>query len=150
MRPSFFILFTLIIISTIILCTEFFTDANASSQNEEICIQNGGNLKNFGNAMGEYLDYCMDLNPNSCDEINGTWRNCVGSNCPDISRPCTSVQCIAYDVCVLYDEDAFQQEIEQQITTIQFTNVIIAGAIITSIMLIYIIWKTGKKKTPQT
>jgi hypothetical protein len=85
--------------------------ANASIQNEELCKDNGGTINNSGKAYElENLDYCLDLNPETCSEINGVWEDCIPPDCSDLSKPCPTVLCIEYDVCKLSEkENSFEE-----------------------------------------
>jgi hypothetical protein len=102
-----FILGIIVLTITIGFC--FPQNTVASTQSEESCKDEGGRISNFGQAYElEYLDYCLDLSPEICNEIKGVWKDCIPPVCNDLSKPCPTVLCIGYDVCQLYEQkDSF-------------------------------------------
>lgn len=126
------------------------SESYSSKKNEDICKLNDGTVTNVGQAFEKnYLDYCMDLDPKICEEINGNWQECVPPGC-DPSGICIMVECIVHDACVLYDEKIYQQEIELQEFQRNITNVSIIGMVIIGIALVYKLWKNKNKKTLET
>ncbi len=120
-------------------------ESYGSTQNENLCRQHGGEIKNFGEAYNyEYLDNCLNLNSDLCNEINGSWKECIPPDCSDLSKPCPTVTCLGYDVCLLKDEKIFQQEKEIQEFQKKIAIVVIIGLIVIGIILIYKLWKNKK------
>ncbi len=106
----------------------FFPTVQASDKNENLCQQNNGTINNSFFPLENYRDYCQGLDSSTCEQINGTWKSCLTEQYT--GQPSYSGVCVLSNTCILFDQEVYQKEIDQENQILILTVIITLGLLI--------------------